>query len=86
MKDTSPKAPDLFLVVKAQQTDKKNRVFNQTSDSQNCHPIVRENKVLMEPNNLPKDDNPTEHIHFGFLNLKLHLNYNGQPILAVKKN
>lgn len=40
----------------------------------------------MRTKHLSKDDNPKEHIYFEFLNLKLHLNYNGQPILAVKKN
>lgn len=40
----------------------------------------------MRTKHLPKDHNPKEHIDIGFLNLKLHLNYDGQPILAVKKN
>lgn len=60
-------------------SDKKSRVLNQTSDSQNCHPAVRENKVLMRTKHLSKDNNPKEHIYFEFLNLKLHLN-------SVKKN
>lgn len=37
-------------------------------------------------NQASKDGDHAEHVDFGSLNLKFHLNYNGQPILTVKRN